>query len=249
MVRVPRILAVNPNTSTGVTETFVREARRIAPDGLVIDGVTGRFGARIVSTEAENIIAAHSALDLVATHAADYDAVILAISFDTGLRGVAEMLSVPVIGITHAALDAARASARPVGVVLFGTVSQPLYARLIASYGVTPVAVEIVELGSAADYLSPEKKDAAVTDACHALARRGAEAVVICGTAIVGMAARLADQVPVALHDGSAALDACLAALDSNPPEHPRPAPLGGTVGLSSDLASLLASDGRWARR
>jgi len=39
----------------------------------------------IVSRRSENVIAGHAALDLLARHVADFDAVILAISFDTAL--------------------------------------------------------------------------------------------------------------------------------------------------------------------
>jgi hypothetical protein len=134
-----RILAINPNTSAAVTDAFVAEARRRAPWDVTVEGVTGRFGAGIVSTEAENVVAGHSALALAAEHAAGFDAVILAISFDTALRALRETLPVPVVGITEAALRAA--GARPLGVVCFGAVSLPLYVRLIAAYGVSPVGL------------------------------------------------------------------------------------------------------------
>jgi allantoin racemase len=238
MAGAVRLLAINPNTSAEVTEAFVAAARRCAPDGVRIDGVTGRFGARTISTEAETVIAGHAALDLAASHAAGCDAVILAISFDTALRALREVLPVPVVGITEAALAAA--GDRPVGVVLFGAVSEPLYERLIAGYGATPVGFEAIEIASAADYLSPAAKDRAVADACNRLAARGAEAVVICGAAIVGMAARLAGAVKVPVFDGSAAVALALQAVQAAAPIR-RMRPLGGSTGLSPALAALLA--------
>ena len=238
MARALRLLAINPNTSAAVTDAFVAAALRRAPEGVEIDGVTGLFGAQIVSTEAENVIAGHAALDLAAGHAAGYDAVILAISFDTALRALREVLPVPVVGITEAALAAA--GERPVGVVLFGAVSQPLYERLISGYGVAPVGFETVEIASAEDYLSPAAKDRAVAEACGRLAARGAAAVVICGAAIVGMAARIAGDVPVPVFDGSEAVPLALEAVRGGSGAHQRLRPVGASTGLSPALAALL---------
>lgn len=237
-----RILAINPNTSREVTDAFVAEARRRAPPGVSVDGVTGRFGARIVSTEAENVIAGHAALDLAAEHAAGYDAVILAISFDTALRALREVLPVPVVGITEAALKAAGPG--PVGVVVFGAVSQPLYERLVAGYGVATVGFEAVEIASAQDYLSPAAKDGAVIAACQRLVARGAGAIVLCGAAIIGMASRIAGAVGAPVHDGGDAVPCCLAALADRTAAGPRPRPVTTTHGLSPALAALLAAQG-----
>jgi allantoin racemase len=232
-----RILAINPNTSAAVTDAFVAEARRRAPWDVTVEGVTGRFGAGIVSTEAENVVAGHSALALAAEHAAGFDAVILAISFDTALRALRETLPVPVVGITEAALRAA--GARPLGVVCFGSVSLPLYVRLIASYGLSSVVYEAVEIASAADYLSPEAKDRAVLDASRRLLDRGAEAIVLCGAAIVGMAERLAPDLGAPVFDGAEAVPRCLDML-ATPRPVPRPRPVGETTGLSPALAALI---------
>jgi allantoin racemase len=79
-----------------------------------------------------------------------------------------------------------------------------------------------------------------VADACNRLAARGAEAVVICGAAIVGMAARLAGTVAVPVFDGSAAVALAVKAVQAEAPI-PRMRPLGGSTGLSPALAALLA--------
>jgi len=246
MTRPLRILAVNPNTSTEVTEAFVAAAQRCAPADVAIDGVTGAFGATIVSYEAENVIAAYAALDLIASHAAGYDAVILAISFDTALVAAREVLSVPVIGITHAAYVAASMGGRSVGVVSFGAVSLPLYQRVIEGYGFHPVAYEVVEIASTADYLEPMVKDRAVLHSIAKLAAAGADAVVICGSAIVGMAERLSKQAPLPLYDGAASVQATIDAIRGGGEGHSPVQPVGTSTGLSKDLAALIG--GSWPK-
>jgi allantoin racemase len=235
-----RILVVNPNTSEEVTDAYIAAARSVAPEDVILEGVTGRFGARIVSNEAENIIAGHSALDLVAHHWRGHDAVILAISFDTALTAIRSLLPVPVTGITDAALSAAETGGRPVGVVFFGEVSRRLYAEVIARHGTQAVGLESVAIASTADYLAPGAKDMAVAEACARLAGKGAEAIVICGAAIVGMAARLQDQVSVPLYDGTEAVAMTLSAIGQAKPQPRRMPPVGDTTGLSEALAALL---------
>ena len=234
------ILIVNPNTTTQVTDAYLACARALAPPDVSFTGVTGQFGAQIVSTEAENIIAGHSALDLVATHADGFDAVILAISFDTALQAVRDLLDVPVIGITEAALRAAEATTDRIGAIVFGEVSRPLYESLFQSYGASLTGVEVVEFVSAADYLAPGAKDAAVADACRRLSNQGAEAVVICGAAVVGMAERLRPQLENPIYDGAEAVPACLKAMKDAPVHGPTPRPIAETVGLSPALTNLL---------
>lgn len=234
-----RILVVNPNTSSEVTEAYLAAARAVAAKDTVLSGVTGRFGARIVSTEAENIIAGHSALDLVADHAQGHDAVILAISFDTGLDALRSVLPMPVIGITAAALRAAATGGRRVGIVFFGEVSRGLYERVIATNGIVPFGMAAITVGAVSDYLSPEARDDAVEAACVQLKAEGAEAIVICGAAIVGMAARLAPRLPLPVHDGIEAVHASLATANTLKAGHMH-MPLGDSVGLPPSLARLL---------
>lgn len=239
-----RILVVNPNTSQEVTEAIVQAMSARAPARVRLSGVTGAFGARIVSNEAENVVAAYAALDLVARHGAGFDAVILGISFDSGLRALQGALPTPCVGITEAALRKATADARPVGVIFFGEVSRDLYETLIASYGVSPVSFQAIDVQSVAAYLSPTKLDAAVIAAIHAAQEAGARTIMICGAAIVGMAARLQPHVSVPLFDGLAALDACLAQL-ATPQVSSRPTakPMGPSINLSPELTRLIRGD------
>ncbi len=237
-----RVLVVNPNMSDAVTSTYVRAATDIAPGGIDLVGVTGAFGAKIVTIEAENVVAAYSALELVAKHAPGFDAVILAISFDSGLRALQSLLPVPVVGITEATLQAASQGGRRVGVIFFGEASRGLYAGVIANYGITPVQCRAIEFSSVDDYLKPDAKDGAVKDAIEALQSAGAEAIAICGTAIVGMASRLQPVSAVPLYDGLCALELCLAQIkERSISENRHRLPIGLSQNLSPELIKLIA--------
>ena len=91
-----RIILANSNTSAEVTAAMLGEARRAASPETEIVGVNAAFGARIVGTRAENAIAGHALIDMLAEHAASADAVLVGMSFDTGLWAAREILDVPV---------------------------------------------------------------------------------------------------------------------------------------------------------
>ena len=73
-----RILLINPNTTSDVTDIVAGHARRIAGDAVEFVPVTGRFGARYIASRAAAAIAGHAALDAMADHVAGCDAIYLA---------------------------------------------------------------------------------------------------------------------------------------------------------------------------
>lgn len=244
-VKSLRLLAVNPNMTAGVTEAFVQEARKFLPDTVTIDGVTGEFGATIVSTEAENAVAGHAALDLLAHHADGYDAVIMAISFDTALLAAREVLSVPVIGITEAMLQAAAVVSDRVGFISFGEAGLPLYQRLVRSYGLESsiAAWHAIDIASPPGFLDPSAQDRAVHAAIDELLQSAdVTAVVICGTAIVGMAGRLQTSFDIPVFDsGRVSVEAALTAIASEPCFPRSTRPLSRCHGISAELAALIS--------
>jgi allantoin racemase len=201
-----KLLLVNGNTTQAVTDRVVAEATRCASAGTAITGVTARFGVSIVSTEAEEDVAHHAVLDVLASSFAGYDAAILAISFDTGLLGARQIVPIPVVGMTEASLLTACLLGRRCGLISFGQSSRWMYLDLVQRVGLAQrmVALETIELADSASYLREGGQDAAVSDASARLIRAGAEVVVVAGAAVAGIAHRLRTQVPVPLLDGIA---------------------------------------------
>src|SRR3546814_5544653 len=65
-----RLLLINANTSTAMTDKVVAAARLLAPDYMV-EGVTGRFGAEVIASRSAYAIAAHAALDRSEAHTSE----------------------------------------------------------------------------------------------------------------------------------------------------------------------------------
>jgi Asp/Glu/hydantoin racemase len=81
-----RILMINPNTSVAITERLAARVRAIAGADVTVLPVTGRFGATYIASRAAALIAGHAALDALAAHVADCDAVYLACFGDPEAR-------------------------------------------------------------------------------------------------------------------------------------------------------------------
>jgi allantoin racemase len=241
-----RILIVNPNTTQAVTGVVLTEARRGLDASVALEAVTGTFGASIVSTEAENVLAASSALDLLARHHPGFDAAILAISFDTGAFPARILLPIPVVGITEAAIHTACLLGRRFGLVVLGRVSLPLYEDLVERIGLVSRlgAIETVSVSSAADYLDRSIIDRGIEDAVQRLADRGVDVAVVCGAAVAGIAHRLRDRAPILVLDGVAPAIAqarALAGLRLGTPRRTARLAAGTPpMGIGPELASLL---------
>jgi allantoin racemase len=242
-----RILLVNPNLTAAVTEACARAARAVAAPGVEIVPVTGDFGAEIVNTRAENAIAAHAVLTLVARSAREVDAVLLAVSYDTALKAARELLTIPVVGMTEAAMTVAGLVGARFGLVVFGTPA--LYRELVADLGFGPRFAGLRSLDrSAASALGDAAATrAAVVEAARSLVREDeADAVVLCGAAMAGMARELRDEVEAPLIDGIACgvpLCETLVRLGLRAPTAGSfAAPRGrASAGLDPALAALLA--------
>lgn len=200
-----RLLVVNANTSDIVTEKVAARARASASPGTEVVSVTGTFGGRVIGTRAEHAIGEHSTVALVSKHAPGCDAVVIAVSYDTGLRAARELLSIPVVGMTEAGLLTACMLGGRIGVISFGRRVRPLYDELIGAYGLGARIAGWRTLESTAAYQrgAHDALDRELVAAAHDLIERdGAETVLLTGAVMAGVPARLQTQVPVPLIDG-----------------------------------------------
>ncbi len=252
-----RVLLLNANTTASMTGRMVALARRGAGDGVEIDGATGRFGASYISTRAAAAIAGHAALDLLASEVGTanprgYGAVGLACFGDPGLLALKELSPIPVVGMAEASLTLAAQLGGRIGIVTGGERWVPMLRELALLLGLDGrvAALRATSLTGAQVAADP----AAAEDAIAALARAcvdedGADAVVLGGAGLAGMAARLQPRLAVPLLCSldclvaatlaAARLGAAKAARGSFAP--PPPTPSGG---LSPALAAMLSAGG-----
>lgn len=200
-----RLLLINSNTSDFVTGKVAAAAREVARPDTEIVPVTGRFGARVIATRTELAVAEHATIDLLAEHAPRADAVLIAVSYDVALWAAREMLAIPVVGITEAAMLTACMLGTRIGVIVFGSRVLPIYQERINSYGLASRVAGWRAIDNNAPYAAGDQSEAdALTVAAvnDLVARDGAEVVVLTGAVMAGVPPRLQPQVTVPLLDG-----------------------------------------------
>jgi allantoin racemase len=203
-----RLLLINGNTSAFVTERAADEARLSASLGTEITGVTGETGARIIATRVENAIAEREMITLAARHGKDVDGVLIAVSFDTALPALRELMPVPVVGMTEAAMLTAYLTGGRIGLVSLGARVRPVYADLIRAHHLDQriAGWQVIEAKEAYSPDDPGAVDSLVLEACHQLIDQdGCEVIVLLGAVMAGAPRRLQQTVPVPLIDGIAA--------------------------------------------
>src|SRR5215475_9433955 len=104
---MPRLLVINPNTTTSITGLVAGHVRATVGKDIELVTATGRFGCAYVASEACYAIAAHAALECFAEGKEGCDAVLLACFGDHGLFALREVSPVPVVGLAEASMRAA----------------------------------------------------------------------------------------------------------------------------------------------
>jgi len=243
-----KLLFINPNTSAHLTEMGARIARGVARPETEILPATGRFGARYITTRAAAAIAAHAALDCYAREGKDADAVLIACFGDPGLFALRELASVPVIGMAEASCHMASTLGRKFSIVTGGQAWGPMLEEFVAAIGLSAnlASVRTVTATGADIAADPDKALASLTQTClAAVSEDGAEAIILGGLGLAGIAARIAADVPVPLIDNVVAAVRMAEAAASLGTAKARAGSFAATepvktLGLSAELAALL---------
>jgi allantoin racemase len=215
----PQLLIINPNTSAEITTLLHENAQRLAGPAVRVRAVTARFGAPYIACEASFAVAAHATLDAWAAalsneindirDASDAsvapapDAVLIGCFGDPGLSALREASSVPVTGLAEAAFTEAAQHGR-FAIVTGGARWQPMLQRLSCELNFGERLAGIHTVSQTGIWLAahPVEAKKLLADACQQAAQRfGAQAVIVGGAGLAGMADLIAGQVGVPLID------------------------------------------------
>ena len=133
-----RILYINPNSTSSMTEAVVTCARKVLPADCEVLGWTNHQGPPAIQGPADGEAALPGLLaQLGPARAAGVDAIIIACFDDTGLEVLRTAADCPVFGIGQAAYSMAALLGGPFSVVTTLAVSVPVIAGNIARQGFT----------------------------------------------------------------------------------------------------------------
>jgi allantoin racemase len=246
-----RLLLVNPNVTQAITDTMMAEARRVASPGTELTAVTARFGTRYVENRAEAAVAAHAVVEALAEHGRGCDAAIIAAFGDPGLAAAKELMDIPVVGVSEAALLIAYLLGRRYSIVCLTPRLRTWYMECAREHDLAARMASVRAL----DRLVPDSPQARealrepLVEACQrAIEEDDAEVIIVGGGPIAGLAREIADRLPVPTLDGvscAVRLAETLVALGPRAPERgsfarPRGKP---SRGLSPALAARLGGE------
>lgn len=200
-----RLLVVNPNISDSVTQLIGAEARRVAAPGTGITLRTAPFGVAYIETRFEALIGAYAVANVVAEHAAGHDAVIVAAFGDPGVPGVREVLDVPVVGITEAALASACLLGQRFSIVAISRRITAWYRECVAANGLIGRLASIRSLDQPLRDIGAVQHEHArrLRELCNtAVEDDGADAIILAGAPLAGLARHLEGELPVPVVDG-----------------------------------------------
>jgi allantoin racemase len=202
-----RILLINPNTTEAVTQRMAEAARNVAAPDVVIETATARFGPHIIGSRVESAVAAAAVVERLA-QAKGYDAVIVGASVDPGLAAAREMLDVPVIGITEAALHAACLLGGKIGAIVMSANSDTILREMADAYGLgtrlgAVRTLPITPLELLADLDAATRAIAAAAEAM--VSSDGVDTIVLIGAVMAGVASVVQPAVRVPVLEGVSA--------------------------------------------
>jgi len=197
------ILLLNPNTTVAVTKRLHQAALGAASPGTVIVPLTAPRGFPYVANRAEAQVAGAIVLEMLAEEAGRYDAAIIAAFGDPGLFGARELFDAPIVGMSEAAMLTACMLGKRFGIVTFAAQLAPWYEECVESHGLLGRCSGIHCLDGSFSSIADvqEEKEAALVDLAQKAVTAGADVVILAGAPLAGLAAVIAERVPVPLVD------------------------------------------------
>ncbi|RYY81361.1 MAG: Asp/Glu racemase [Comamonadaceae bacterium] len=207
-----RLLVINPNTTAAVSRLLQAHVQAAAGEDAWVHTVTARFGAAYIVDEASYVLGAHAALDAWDAATAPPagalpEAVLVGCFGDPGLFALRERCPVPVTGLAEASFQEAAAHGR-FAVVTGGERWVPMLERLALVLGHAGTLAGVHAVAPTGAQLAADRGAALrlLREACEDAARRfDAQAVIVGGAGLAGMAADLQPHVDVALIDSVSA--------------------------------------------
>ena len=202
-----QLLIINPNTSTSVTQLLVKHAKQLVPSDVEVQGVTARFGAPYIIDEASFAVASHATLDAWAAArsraASNATSILIGCFGDPGLIALAQSSPAPVTGLASAAFEVAAKHGR-FAIVTGGERWKPMLERLAHALGFSDRLAGIVTVAPNGGQLAanPELAKKLLAEACaRAATDFKADAVILGGAGLAGIAAQIQSHVNVPLID------------------------------------------------
>jgi Asp/Glu/hydantoin racemase len=249
-----KLLVINPNISEDVTALIQAEALRSAGPDTELIVRTAPHGVEYIETRFESLVAAGAVAELIAEYVSPagstVDGVVVAAFGDPGMPALKELVDVPVIGITEAALCAAALQGQRFSIIAISDRITAWYRDCVEHFGlggrlasIRSIKQSLHGIGS----VQHDFKDTLLALSRQAVEEDGADVVILAGAPLAGLARDLEGQIPVPVVDGiSAGIRMTEAVVELQSGFHRQgafaPPPVKKRSGLSANLDAALAA-------
>jgi len=243
-----KILVINPNISESVSALILAEARRAASPATEIIVRTAQFGVEYIETRVEALLAGTAVAQIIAEEEGNVDGVVVAAFGDPGMPALKELVDIPVVGITEAAIYTAALQGSRFSIVAISQRIQAWYRECVERNG---MAASLASIRSLQDSLGSigtvqdQFRDKLLQLAHEVVDQDGADVVILAGAPLAGLARGIGAEIPVPVVDGiSAGVKQCelLVSLSGGihrKGSYARP-PQKNNAGLSIDITRTL---------
>jgi len=199
-----RILLLNPNTTTEITDIMLGVGQTACNPGTTLVPATALRGVPYIASRAEAQIGGAVALEMLAEQHKDVDAAIIAAFGDPGLLPARELFDIPIVGMAEAAMLTACMLGRRFTIVTFAHALGPWYLDCVAMHGLENRCSGVHMLGDAfasVTTVRDELEERIVALANEAIRQDEADAVIFAGAPLSGLASRVRDRISVPVVD------------------------------------------------
>lgn len=200
---MPRILVINPNTSTEMTARIEATAERVAREKTSITAIHPDRGPVSLESFYEYHLAAVAVLAAVEEHQDDVDGVVVACYGDPGLYPLKEVLDVPVVGVAEGSMAVATLLGHRFAILVARNRAVPMMECLVQEYGfanrlatVQPTGLSVLDLEKDRDRTLTE-----LVAAGESAMAEGAEALLLGCAGLSGYESRLAKRLGIPVVD------------------------------------------------
>ena len=245
-----KLLLINPNTSQSVSDLIEAEARRAAAPDTEVRVLTAAFGVAYIETRFEALVGAYATATLAAEHVDEADAIVVAAFGDPGIDGLRELLDIPVVGMTEAALMSACLLGGRFSIIAISRRITAWYRETVQANGLLERLASIRCLDTPLRDIGNVQEDhgARLEALCRsAVDDDGADVLIIAGAPLAGLARSIRDRIPVPVVDGVSSAVCHAQTLVSLAPAAARggsfaPPPVKPNQGLPEGIQRLLAA-------
>lgn len=202
-----RLVVLNANTSTAVTAELGRRAASVARPGTEVVAIQPHRGPESVQGWTDAYRSAAAMLERMTDWNEPFDALVVAGFGDVGRDALRELLDVPVVDITEAAVMAAQLVGARYGIVTTLGRMRPLIEASLAAAGQLErcASIQALELGVLSVADDPNELATRFAAAAQAAVAEGADVLCLGSGALSACADRLARLVDVPVVDAVAA--------------------------------------------